>query len=91
LYQLTLALYPADYRVRFGTEMLATFTQAEANQPLGGRRVFVACEMVGLLSGLVAEWTDKWMSDPASRGRHLPDCRKMRPVGVRPDEWARGL
>ena len=78
-------LYPADYQARFAAEMRATFASSE----LEGRR---ACfELAGLVRGLAVEWFAKLTSDAARRGRHLPDCRKMRPAGVTRAEWARGL
>jgi hypothetical protein len=77
-----LALYPADYRVRFAAEMRATFAA-------DGRRVWV--EIAGLLRAIVVEWTAKLTADTTARARHLPDCRKMRPAGVTRAEWARGL
>jgi hypothetical protein len=85
VYEIVLALYPADYQARFADEVRATFASVDS----GCRR---AClELAGLLRGLVVEWAAKLTSDAAARGRHLPDCRKMRPAGVTRAEWARGL
>jgi hypothetical protein len=80
-----LELYPADYQARFAEEMRATLAGVDAD------RSRACCELTGLLRGLVVEWTAKLTSDAAARGRHLPDCRKMRPVGVTRAEWARWL
>jgi len=80
-----LRLYPADYRARFAEEMRATLAGAD-------RDGSCAClELTGLLRGIVVEWTAKLTCDAAARGRHLPDCRKMRPIGVTRVEWARWL
>jgi len=85
VFEIVLALYPADCRARFGEEIRTTVAGL---QPGGSR----AClEVAALLRRLIVEWSAKITSDAAVSGRHLPDCRKMRPVGVTRAEWARGL
>jgi hypothetical protein len=76
MYRILLRLYPYDYRVRFGAEMLATLNRS---------RPFT--EVAGLLAGAAREWIAKWTTPVAIRGRHLPDVRMMRPVGVTKLDW----
>jgi hypothetical protein len=85
VYEMLLALYPADFRARFSAEMRGAFAE------VGDDRRRVCLELGGLLRGLALEWTAKFVADPADRGRRLPDCRMMRPPGVTRAEWARGL
>ena len=89
VYRAALRLYPADYRARFAAEMHATFREAlaERRQPVG----FTIAECGSVVLGAVREWLSKLTTDAAVRGRRLPDCRVMRPVGVTPQEWAAGL
>jgi hypothetical protein len=89
VYRTALRLYPADYRVRFATEMHATFREAlaERRQAVG----FTIAECGSVVLGAGREWLSKLTTDAAVRGRRLPDCRVMRPVGVTPQEWAAGL
>jgi hypothetical protein len=85
IYEMVLASYPADYQARFGEEIRATLARLDAR---GDR----AClEVAGLLRCLVVEWAVKLTDDVAIRGRHLPDCRKIRPAGVTRADWARYL
>ena len=94
LYGVALALYPADYRARFGAEMRAAFSCAAAASKPAGRLAFakfVRAEAVGLASAITREWIVKLTSDPLSRARALPDCRRMRAVGLTREEWAAGL
>ena len=88
-YKAALGLYPADYRVRFAAEMYFTFRQALSEQ----RRAvpFAIAECGSVVLGAAGEWFSKLTTDAATRGRRLPDCRAMRPVGVTPQEWAAGL
>lgn len=85
VFEMMLVLYPADYQARFAEEMRATVATVDAG------RCRTCCELTGLLGGLVVEWGAKLTSDAVVRGRHLPDCRKMRPVGVTRAEWVRWL
>jgi hypothetical protein len=89
IYKEALRLYPADYHARFAAEMRATFREALAGQ----RRAipFTIAECLSVVLGAGREWFSKLTTDAASRGRRLPDCRAMRPVGVTPQEWAAGL
>ncbi len=85
-------LYPADFRLRFKADMLATIDQALAAIPDNqARALWVARESAGLASGAVREWIAKLLTDPVVRGRTLPDCRYMRPVGVTRAQWTAGL
>jgi hypothetical protein len=89
IYKTALRLYPSDYRVRFATEMHATFREALAERGQAVRFTIAECGSVVLGAG--REWLSKLTTDAAVRGRRLPDCRAMRPVGVTPQEWAAGL
>jgi hypothetical protein len=89
IYKTALRLYPTDYHARFAVEMRATFCEA-----LGERRQtipFTVAECGSVALGACREWLSKLTTDAATRGRSLPDCRAMRPVGVTPQEWAAGL
>jgi len=89
VYRAALRLYPADYRARFAAEMRATFREALTERR---RRVrFTIAECGSVVLGAGREWISKLTTDAAVRGRRLPDCRVMRPVGVTPQEWAAGL
>jgi len=89
VYRAALRLYPADYRLRFAAEMHATFREALAERRQRVRFTIAECGSVVLGAG--REWLSKLTTDAATRGRCLPDCRLMRPVGVTPQEWAAGL
>jgi hypothetical protein len=94
IFDVALSLYPADYRVRFGREMRVAFIDAAAASRRAGPLAFVefaAAEAAGLAVGVLREWICKLGSDPLSRARVLPDCRRMRPVGLTREEWAAGL
>ena len=80
IYRALLGLYPYDYRVAFEAEML-DMLRAE------GLRW---TELLGLARGAAAEWIAKLTTDPAERGRCLPDLRMMRPAGVAQSVWFRG-
>jgi hypothetical protein len=69
--------------------MLATFREAlaERHRPLR----FTIAELRSVMCGAGREWLSKLTTDAATRGRRLPDCRVMRPVGVTPQESALGL
>lgn len=56
VYSMGLVLYPADFRARFGAEMVTVFEQAAA-QRRGGMRVllFFAKELLGLVAGAARE------------------------------------
>jgi hypothetical protein len=85
-----LRLYPADYRARFATEMRATFQEALSERQ---RAIlpFLITELSSVIAGAAGEWLSKLTTDAADRGRRLPDCSKMRPIGVTRPEWAAGL
>lgn len=73
--RLLLRLYPYDYRAAFEREMLQGFARP------------AAVEWTGLLCGAAAEWLAKLTTDPAVRGRALPDIRMMRPAGMPREIW----
>ena len=75
LYKIMLRLYPYDYRSAFESEMLQGFDQP----PI--------MELAGLLRGAAVEWFAKITTDPAVRGRALPDVRMMRPAGMPRELW----
>jgi len=94
MYRASLRIYPADYRVRFGSEMRAAFADAErAARRCDGRAYLglLASEAWSVIAGAGREWIVKLVADPVVRARVLPDCRLMRPVGVTRAEWAAGL
>lgn len=94
VYGLALRLFPADYRARFSAEMQLAFAEAAGDHRGAGTMVwvrFALAELTSLISGIATEWLAKLTSDGAVRGRCLPDCRMMRPVGVTRGEWAGGL
>jgi hypothetical protein len=79
VYRLILGLYPYDFRARFEAEMLAAFKHH--------RREPVSHELAWLCLGAAREWVAKWAKPKHIRGRHLPDLRMMRPVGVTREMW----
>ncbi|HEV2445195.1 MAG TPA: hypothetical protein VGS58_04715 [Candidatus Sulfopaludibacter sp.] len=81
-YRLILRLFPFDYRLWFAAEILAAFDRAHRE---GG----TARELAALAAALPAEWIAKLSTDPAVRGRALPDVRMMRPVGIPQHVWFR--
>lgn len=80
--RLLLRLYPYDYRLWFAPDMLDSI--GGACQAGRGAR-----EVMALARGLPVEWTAKWFTDRAVRGRALPDVRMMRPAGVPRQVWFR--
>ena len=92
LFARVLGLYPADFRARFESEMLATAVlSAVAMTDARARLLCILRESLGLLAGACREWMAKLAADPAARARTLPDCRLMRPAGVTRREWGAGL
>lgn len=91
LYRTSLSLYPADYRARYGREMTALFVEASRSCAAGSRTAWATREIASLWYGALREWIIKGRTDPMRRGRRLPDCRLMRPVGVLRQEWAAGI
>ncbi len=79
VYRLILRLYPYDFLARFEAEMLAAFKHH--------RRASVVDELAWLWVGAAREWVAKWAAPKHIRGRHLPDLRMMRPVGVSKEMW----
>ena len=94
IYCAVLRIYQTDYRVRFGGEMRAAFAAVARDVRRRGGRAYLgllAAEALSVIAGAGREWVVKLVSDPATRARILPDCRRMRPVGVSRAEWAAGL
>ena len=92
-YRTLLRLYPRDYRALFALEMQSAFERAVHERRLAGKPVFIRFllgELIGLLSGVGAEWIAKLMTDKSVRGRCLPDLRMMRPPGVSQELWFAG-
>lgn len=81
-YRILLELYPHDFRAAFAAEMLAAFRRLD-----DARR---GAELAGVLIGAAGEWIAKLTSDPAVRGRTLPDLRMMRPAGMPRGLWFGG-
>jgi len=90
VFRVLLRLYPSDYAALFADEMINAFEQG-CNEYRSQRRApfvrFVVRELVGLIIGLIAEWIAKLTTDTSTRGRSLPDLRKMRPAGVPYELW----
>jgi hypothetical protein len=62
-YRAILRLYPAEHRSMFAPEMMETFDEAAADWRKRGSAAYIcfsACELTGLLSGLITEWISKW-------------------------------
>jgi len=92
LHRATLSLYPADYRARYAREAQTTFAEALSDRcGTRNRLTWMLREIVGVGRGALVEWLSKYTTDPMTRGKRLPDCRMMRPVGVRRDEWGAGI
>jgi hypothetical protein len=94
LYEFALRLYPADYHARFASEMVIAFEEAADDRCRDGALAalrFARAEATSLILGIGREWLAKVTSDRSWRGRYLPDCRRMRPPGVTPQQWAAGL
>jgi len=85
-YRALLGVYPMDYRIWFAGEMLQAFESAWAERRRGTLR-FAAAELAGLAAGAAAEWIAKLTTDPAVRGRSLPDGRLTRPAGMPRELW----
>jgi len=65
IYGAILRLYPAEYRAAFASEMMDTFEQSMADHNKNGRLRFLwfaACELGGLLKGVVVEQLAKRMA-----------------------------
>lgn len=90
---IVLRLYPSDYRSLFALEMLNALEKTAEERRGHGRPAFlrfVLAELIGLMTGAVAEWVAKWTTDRSVRGRCLPDLRMMRPPGVTRELWFAG-
>jgi hypothetical protein len=90
VYKALLRLYPWDYATAFSADMTGVFHQAcEERKRRGWFPLirFVTNEFNGLILSIAREWVAKLTTDDSLRGRHLPDWRKMRPVGVPPEVW----
>ena len=89
-----LALYPRDFRARFGGEMSETFkARLSVARKVGWFTLtwVAVSEGESLFIGAGREWIVKLSSEPMRRARALPDCGRMRPVGITREEWAAGL
>jgi hypothetical protein len=67
-YRAILSLYPAEYRAIFAPEMVKVFEQAKADAKKQGVlsfALFAACELGGLLRGLVSERIRKSIAQEA--------------------------
>jgi len=89
-----LGLYPRDFRARFGREISETL---KAKLSVARRTGWVTLTCVALAEGgslfigAGREWIVKLSSDPVCRARAIPDCSRMRPVGITRQEWGAGL
>ena len=86
-YRAVLRLYPRDYRIAFAAEMVVAFESGAAERRNAGFVTFAFAELTGALAGAATEWIAKRASNPAVRGRSLPDALLMRPPGVSWDAW----
>jgi hypothetical protein len=62
IWQLSLQLYPKDYRLLFGEEILAILEHKAADQCTNNpfaSLAFNAAEILGLIRGAAVEWTSK--------------------------------
>src|SRR5207245_5219387 len=85
IYAALLHLYPRDYRLWFADEMRDAFAGGLAERRSRGPAavlLFAGVEIASVLSGALSERIAKRLSDPAIRGRCLPDAGTMRPPGV---------
>ena len=90
IYRVLLGLYPYDFRLWFGAEMVDAFARSATDVVTQGRAVrlsFAIVELSGLIAGAVVEWFAKWTGDRDARARSLPDWRMMRPVGISKEVW----
>jgi hypothetical protein len=88
VYRALLHLYPYDYRVWFSAEMRTVFELRLTERDWLSFRAFLAfviSELIGLVTGALAEWTARLSTDPSVRARSLPDLRMMRPPGISRD------
>ena len=80
-----IALFPAEYRVMFGTEILGVLLARVADRGISFG--FVLSETAGLLNGAANEWIAKLgRSDYSSRPRPLTEASTTEPVGSEIDE-----
>jgi hypothetical protein len=98
VYTALLRLCPADFRMRFGAEMVAAFREAVDSRTLAratrdsrhaAYRLWIMRELASMARLAVREWIAKLTGDRAIRGRALPDPRMMRPPGITRAEWLR--
>lgn len=90
VFAVLLYLYPNDYSALFAGEMITAFQQGCNEHRSQGRASFVRfviAELAGLIIRMAAEWIAKLTTDTSTRGRALPDFRKMRPAGVPYELW----
>jgi hypothetical protein len=74
----------------FAAQMQDTFEHSLEERRLRHKPVllrFLIPEFLCLLNGIAADWLAKWTTDPAVRGRCLPDVRMMRPPGITREVW----
>jgi hypothetical protein len=87
IYRSLLQLYPFDFRLWFGAEMIRAFTAGQHRQGFLARLRFLLPELASLVSGAATEWFAKWTADPVVRARTMPDWRMMRPAGISKQDW----
>jgi len=90
IYRALLGLYPYDFRLWFGTDMVDAFGRSAADVRTQGAAVYLYLairELASLVAGCAAEWFAKWTGDREARARSLPDWRMMRPVGIPKEVW----
>src|SRR5262245_34154675 len=90
VYKTLLRLYPRDYTEVFAAEMSAVFEEAFEERRRQGTAIFLRFaveELMGLVTGAVAEWIAKsvysvYHNNSYISGRCLPDPLRIRPAGV---------
>jgi hypothetical protein len=85
IYEAILRLYPAEYKAAFASEMISVFEQAAADHKKAGTLTFSwfsACELAGLLKGLLAQHLAKL----AARDSYITErCALQQNTGLRDD------
>jgi hypothetical protein len=93
IYRTALRLFPADYILWFGREMLVALKTSSEEHRRRGWPAYVghvSAELIGLVAGAAREWIAMLTADKAARDRALPDWRMMRPAGVPREVWFAG-
>ena len=100
VYKTLLRLYPRDYTELFAAEMLAAFEEVSEERRRQGAAIFLrfaVAELMGLVTGAVAEWIAKSVytvyhsNSNYISGRCLPDPLRIRPAGLSRESYFAAL